>query len=296
MRARHAIMAAAIAAVIAVLADVALTVPQPRAAATTEPAATGLVPSARVRARVAPPVRSVRLRVPANPVNRFVRVPVLMYHRVSNIPLVSATEAEFTIRPAVFAAQMDWLQRNGYTPIREIQLFRALVDGTRLPAKPVLITFDDGYVDAVHAILHTLVNRHRHWPATFFIITGRIGKGPFLSWRELHLLERNGMDIGSHTVWHTQMATVGPVAQRFEAQHSEQVLAKGLGHPIYWFAYPYGSYNASAVSALDAAGYMLGYTTVPGVWQSTGERLQLPRVLVPGGADLNQFAAAVRFG
>ena len=104
------------------------------------------------------------------------------------------------------------------------------------------------------------------------------------------------MDIGSHTVWHTRMATLDPVAQRFEAEHSAQVLAQGLGHPVYWFAYPYGSFDAAAVSALDAAGYMLAYTTVTGVWQSTAQRLELPRVLVPGSADLGQFAAAVQFG
>lgn len=296
LRARHAVLAAAIVAVVAALVAIAMTVPQPRAAATTEPAAAHAADRAALRLQAvrSAPVR--RLRVPATTPDRFVRVPVLMYHRVSNIPFVSPTEAEFTVRPAVFAAQMDWLQRNGYTPIREMQLFRALVDGTPLPAKPVLITFDDGYVDAVHAVLHTLVNRHRHWPATFFVITGRIGKGQFLSWRQLHLLERNGMDIGSHTVWHTRMATLDPVAQRFEAEHSAQVLAQGLDHPVYWFAYPYGSFDAAAVSALDAAGYMLAYTTVTGVWQSTAQRLELPRVLVPGSADLGQFAAAVQFG
>ena len=297
MRVRHAIGAALAAGIIGALMVIALTVPQPRAAATTEPVAARAAPLAAVPHR---PRRHrhtvVLLRVPANPVDRFVRVPVLMYHRVTAAHLVSTTEQEFTVRPADFAAQMDWLQHNGYTPIREAQLLRALVDGARLPAHPVLITFDDGYVDAVHAILHTLVTRTRRFPATFFVITGRIGRGQFVSWRDLRILEHSGMDIGSHTVWHTHLAQVGPVAQRFEVTHSAQTLARGLGHPIYWFSYPFGSLDPSATAAVGAAGYLLAYTTQPGTWLSTGQHLVLPRVLVPGNVTLAQFANDVRFG
>jgi peptidoglycan/xylan/chitin deacetylase (PgdA/CDA1 family) len=297
VRARHVIGVALVAGVIGALMVIALTIPQPRAAATTEPAAVRPARAATVRHR---PVRHrhvvVLLRMPANPVDRFVRVPVLMYHRVTAAHLVSTTEQEFTVRPADFAAQMDWLQQNGYTPIREAQLLRAIVDGASLPAHPVLITFDDGYVDAVHAILHTLITRTRHFPATFFVITGRIGRGQFVSWRDLRVLTRNGMDIGSHTVWHTHLAQVGPAAQRFEVTHSARTLARGLGHPIYWFSYPFGSVDPSATAAVRAAGYLLAYTTQTGTWLSTGQHLTLPRLLVPGNMTLAQFANDVRFG
>ncbi len=297
MRARHAIGAALAAGIVGVLMVIALTIPQSRAAATTGPAAVRPARVATVRHhRTRQRHRVVLLRIPANPVDRFLRVPVLMYHRVTAARVASTTEQEFTVRPSDFAAQMDWLQQNGYTPIREDRLLRALVDGAPLPAHPVLITFDDGYVDAVHAILHTLITKTRHFPATFFVITGRIGRGQFVSWRDLRLLERSGMDIGSHTVWHTHLAQVGPVAQRFEVTHSAQTLARGLGHPIYWFSYPFGSVNPSATAAVRAAGYLLAYTTQPGTWLSTGQRLVLPRVLVPGNVTLAQFANDVRFG
>jgi peptidoglycan/xylan/chitin deacetylase (PgdA/CDA1 family) len=296
-RTPHVIAAIVLGLVIAAMFVIAMIVPGDHAVATTVPASLRPASPAAVRVmRHRRPVYVPVLTVPIGGPDRFVRVPILMYHRVSNVAFVSPTEAEFTVRPAVFSAQMDWLASNGYTPIREIQLFDALVHGTVLPRKPVLITFDDGYVDAAGSVLRTLVNRRRHWPATFFVITGRIGKGQFLSWPQIRLLERSGMDIGSHTVWHTRMATLSPGAQRFEAGQSARVLARGLHHPVYWFAYPYGSFDASAARALDGAGYMLGFTTVPGVWQSTAQRLTLPRVLVPGGADLAQFAVAVRSG
>ncbi len=297
MRVRHAIGAALAAGIIGVLMVIALTIPQPHAAATTEPAVVRPARAATVRHHTVRHRHHVLLlRMPANPVDRFVRVPVLMYHRVTAAHLVSTTEQEFTVRPSDFAAQMDWLQQNGYTPIREAQLLRAIVDGGPLPTHPVVITFDDGYADAVHAILHTLVTPTRHFPATFFVITGRIGRGQFVSWRDLRVLERNGMDIGSHTVWHTRLAQVGPGAQRFEVTRSATTLARGLGHPVYWFSYPFGSVNPAATAAVAAAKYLLAYTTQPGTWLSTGQHLVLPRVLIPGNMPLAQFASDVRFG
>ena len=60
---------------------------------------------------------------------------------------------------------MDWLGANGYQPISEETLFRALYEGGPLPPRPVVLTFDDGYVhDAGVAVAPVL--RRRHWPAT----------------------------------------------------------------------------------------------------------------------------------
>ena len=238
----------------------------------------------------------MRLSLPVRPEFRVLRVPVLMYHRVTTRPTKSPTEHEFNVRPAQFAAQMDWLQHNGYTPIRESTLFRALVDGGPLPAHPVLITFDDGYTDAVHAVLRTLVTRTRHFPATFFVITGRIGRGQFLTWTDLHRLEAAGMDIGSHTVLHVHLAQLGPRAVGFEVTRSARTLARGLHHPIYWFTYPFGSVDPAVVAAVQRAGYLLAYTTLPGTWLSTPARLMLPRVMVTGSEPLAQFAWSVQHG
>jgi len=240
---------------------------------------------------LAPP--QVRLSLPAHPTIRYLRIPVLMYHRVTTAIPATPNGRRFIVPPAKFDAQMNWLQQHGYHPITQTTLFRALADDGRLPDKPVVITVDDGYVDGVHAILSGLVTRTRRWPAAFFIITGRIGRGPFLSWPDLHLLESAGMDIGSHTVFHTPLAQLTPAQLRFELTRSRATLAAGLGHPIDWFAYPYGSVDVSAQAAVEKAGYLLAYTTVPGTWLSISQRVALPRISVPGTETLAQFAAAL---
>jgi len=242
------------------------------------------------------PVAFEHLTVPRALTDHFVRVPILMYHRVTNQRAPSVSSEEFTITPAQFAAEMDWLQHNGYTPIREEALLRALIAGTPLPAHPVLITIDDGYSDGVHAILHTLVTKTRRFPATFFVITGRIGWSDFLSWRDLRILERNGMDIGSHTVHHTHLTQVTLTRANFEVSHSAQTLARGLHHPIYWFSYPFGDLNPAITAEVQKAGYLLAYTTQPGTWISTAQHLVLPRIIVAGNEPLAQFAYSVQNG
>ena len=79
-------------------------------------------------------------------------LPVLMYHHVSPSPGL------VTVAPATFAAHMHWLAEHGWTTVgcREAAAFLA---GQPLPAKSVLVTFDDGYLDNwVYA--HPVLARH----------------------------------------------------------------------------------------------------------------------------------------
>jgi hypothetical protein len=79
---------------------------------------------------------------------RAVRVPILMYHYVSNPPSdADKYRLDLSVTPANFAAQMDYLAREGYYPIRVPDLGDYLLNGTPLPSKPIAITFDDGYRD-----------------------------------------------------------------------------------------------------------------------------------------------------
>jgi hypothetical protein len=45
--------------------------------------------------------------------------------------------------PAAFAAQMRMLADSGYHTISPDQLYSYLISGTRLPVKPILLSFDD---------------------------------------------------------------------------------------------------------------------------------------------------------
>jgi len=71
-----------------------------------------------------------------------VRVPILMYHSILKD---GARQGKYVISPDVLGADLDYLKKEGYETITVSDLL-AYVDGSgQLPAKPVMITFDDGY-------------------------------------------------------------------------------------------------------------------------------------------------------
>lgn len=222
-----------------------------------------------------------------------VTVPVLMYHRVA--PMSTATNSTsygLTVTPAQFRQQMGWLKRNGYTAVSQAELFRAIQDGAALPRRPVLITVDDGYVDAVTSMLPVL--EPLGWPATFFIITGRIGERAFLDAGQLKRLDRAGMDIGSHTVDHLELPSLDEASRMQQLRTSRSALEKLLGHPVRWFCYPAGRNDTASAASVAKAGYLLGYTTEGGSVLRADALTQLPRVRVSGGQSLSSFAASVR--
>jgi len=227
------------------------------------------------------------------PARAKVTVPVLMYHRVA--PMSTATNSTsygLTVTPAQFRQQMAWLKRNGYTAISQAELFRAIQDGAALPARPVLITVDDGYVDAVTSMLPVL--KPLGWPATFFIITSRIGERAFLDGDQLKTLDRAGMDIGSHTVDHLELPSLDESSRMQQLRTSRSALEKLLGHPVRWFCYPAGRNDSASAASVARAGYLLAYTTEGGSVLRADALTQLPRVRVSGGQSLESFAASVR--
>jgi peptidoglycan/xylan/chitin deacetylase (PgdA/CDA1 family) len=229
--------------------------------ATHPPVATRPVP-----ALIAPP------GAPANSVH----VPVLTYHRVAPLSAVGLTDLK--VEPSNFAAELGALQAGGYHTISQAQLFDALFRGAKLPPRPVLISVDDGYVDDVRTILPDL--QRFHMVATFFVITGRMTEPGFLTADQIRQLDRAGMDVGDHTAHHVDLRLLTAAQLRSETAGSKHVLEGVLGHPVYYFAYPFGAYNDNVVAAVRTAGFSMAYSTAGGTTESTTAPLTMPRVHV----------------
>jgi peptidoglycan/xylan/chitin deacetylase (PgdA/CDA1 family) len=289
--------AAAAAAVVALRGGSGETPPAPAATRTVAHAAPAAPPATRrthpVRERVAPPRAVGALERPAAPARASVRVPILMFHRVaSEATATDAVSRSLTIPPEVFAAELRWLHDNGYHPVTLRAVFLALYEGAPLPARPLVLTFDDGYVDAVTTIAPLL--RRYGWPATFFVITGRLGETAFLTWPEVRALDSAGDEIGSHTVDHVDLPAADAASRWAEVADSKRALERHLGHPVYWFAYPAGRYDQEVEADLVRAGYLLAVTTDPGSTISSASPMATPRVRIAGPGSVEQLAAAVR--
>ncbi len=233
------------------------------------------------------------LTVPAHFAARTVRVPILTYHRVH----VYATELkksqpDLTVEPDAFRAQMQALHDGGYRTITQRQLFDALYHGAALPPKPVIVSVDDGYVDDVTEILPVL--QHLKMTATFYVITGRLHEQGFVNPDQVRQLEAAGMDVGAHTRTHANLPALAPGERRSEIDGSESDLRGVLGHPVYWFAYPYGAFSPAVVDDVRRAGFLLAVTTKAGVTASTGAPLEIPRIHVGRSATTASVLSLVR--
>jgi peptidoglycan/xylan/chitin deacetylase (PgdA/CDA1 family) len=251
-----------------------------------------------VAARRAPaprPPAHPALVPPTNPAPRSVRVPILMYHRVHRYATeLTKSLPDLTIEPQRFAAQIAGLQQAGYRSITIAQLFGALFHGAALPAKPVLITVDDGYVDDVTQILPVLLAHHL--TAAFYIITGRFHEAGFVSEAQVRQLDAAGMDIGAHTRHHLDLPSLGAAQMQDEVAGSRQDLERVLHHPIASFAYPAGSYDAAAIDVVRRAGFAIALTTNAGAEDSSLHPFELPRIRVGRDTTPAQLLACVAGG
>jgi peptidoglycan/xylan/chitin deacetylase (PgdA/CDA1 family) len=111
----------------------------------------------------------------AQPVNKTsAQVPILMYHHIAVPPDPKDIRASrLAVPPVQLEEQLAYFQRAGYTTITIDDLAAALRDGAALPDKPVILTFDDGYVD-FYTNAYRLLKRYKA-KATIYIISGRVG-------------------------------------------------------------------------------------------------------------------------
>jgi peptidoglycan/xylan/chitin deacetylase (PgdA/CDA1 family) len=226
---------------------------------------------------------------------RTLDVPILMYHRIDYLrPTLPAITRRLTVDPGDFARQMGWLKAHGYHSLTQEQLLAALRDGRPLPARPVVITFDDGYRDVLGKASPVIRRLGLH--ATEYVITGRLrGTDPsFLTAPELRVIEQRGIEIGSHTVTHADLPTLTDAQAFEELTASKRTLEQAVGHPVPWFAYPYGAYDSRVVQMVARAGYKLAVTTKPGTCQSSTRPLELERLEVLDSTGVGGFAALLR--
>ena len=235
------------------------------------------------------------LKLPARLPHRELVVPILMYHRINVAPPgTPSAERRLTVRPADFARQMRWLKQHGYRTVTQLELFEALFRGRSLGAKPILITLDDGYRDALDNASPVLARLGMQ--ATAYVISSRGANGYplFLTWRNMRELESRGVEIGSHTATHAQLTSLSDDEALRELVQSRRALERHLHHRVQWLAYPFGAYDARVERLSRRAGYVLAVTTEYGVVQSARRPLALSRLRVLDSTGVGGLAAMLK--
>jgi len=233
------------------------------------------------------------------------RVLILMYHMITktNHPY----EKRYALSPERFRRQMLYLKKNGYTSMSldDLQRYFAARTGS-LPEKPVIITFDDGYLDNYERAFPIL--RECNFSATVFVVTGHVGianrwmrsggypERPLMGWREIEEIKKHGITIGSHTVNHRCLKHLSLKDVKTEIEDSKKLLEDRLGVPVNHFAYPYGDTNRIIVNVIKECGYKTACSTKSGFNTSGINLFELRRLEIYGTDSIWRFAIKLTYG
>jgi peptidoglycan/xylan/chitin deacetylase (PgdA/CDA1 family) len=256
----------------------------PTVTATTAPQPQATAPQSPATATAVPPTPTLTVRQ-ATPRGTTV-IPILMYHYVRVVDDPKDTIGiGLSVPPERFAAQMQYLADHGYTTLTMSDVYAILAGQQPLPAKPIALTFDDGYRDFYTAAWPIL--KQHHFKATSYIITNFIGWDAYMTWAMLQELDKTGqIEFGAHTLSHLDLSVASAEKSWAEIVGSKSILEQGLGHPISAFCYPSGKYTASVVAQVKKAGYSTATTVEYGVKQNIQNPYTMPRVRVNGPDSL----------
>jgi peptidoglycan/xylan/chitin deacetylase (PgdA/CDA1 family) len=214
-------------------------------------------------------------------IGRTVRVPILMYHYLSTPPAdADIYRVDLSVPPDLFAAHLDRMLAEGYTAISLYDLLGFLAQGLPLPAKPVVITFDDGYRDNYINAFPLL--QARNLEATFFVVTDFIDeqRPEYLSWDMAREMLAAGMSIESHGRNHVSLRGQDVDYLVWQGLGSLETLQHELGVRPRFVSYPAGEYDRTTIDVFKSAHYWAGLTTVQGMTQSSARPFEWERIRV----------------
>lgn len=222
----------------------------------------------------------------------------LLFHSI--IEPLTMEDAAYLIAPRRFHRLMRWFRTMGYSTLTTADW---LTDA--IPAKRILLTFDDGCDDLYTELLPVVVEHH--YTPVVFVVADLIGgtnlwdqaKGlrarKLLTLEQIREMRRYGVEFGSHSATHPLLTQLSDIQLRREVSDSRQKLEDLLGVEVACFAYPYGDVDDRVHAAVAEAGYQLAFTADPGTNLQSDPLLQR-RAEVNDATGVADFLFKLHYG
>lgn len=232
-------------------------------------------------------------------------VQILMYHRVGEFPGRVKSHGALYCHLPRFKGQMSMFKWLGYQVISLDDAVAGLAGRIALPDKPLVLTFDDAYVDFLQNAAPVLIAYG--YPATVYAVSNLVGQSsswdtgtgsdpaPLMNAAQLREVQEMGFTIGSHSSSHQRMAQQPDERIDSELRDSKSALEDMLGCSVDHFCYPYGSHDLRCVEAAAQAGYMSATTCQRAAATPLNDPLSLPRKAVSRGDSLLGLWWKLRF-
>jgi peptidoglycan/xylan/chitin deacetylase (PgdA/CDA1 family) len=213
----------------------------------------------------------------------------LMYHELQlpERPLCQSDPGyvRYILSGDEFARQMQQLTKLG---LLGVNVSEALHFST--PA--VAITFDDGCeTDLISAA--PILKQHA-FGATFFVVSGFIGKQGFLSHTQLRELAGFGFEIGCHSMTHAYLSDLDDAGLKREIVDAKIALEQMIGRPVQHFSCPGGRYDSRAMRVAKNAGFVTVSTSIPRANGTGTDKFALGRVALTRDTGAEEFRRICR--
>lgn len=207
-------------------------------------------------------------------------IAVLYYHSIQVMPGSTAV-----VNPDKFTEQMQYLADNSYRPLTMAEFSDIMEGRIEAPDKPVLLTFDDGYVDNHSTVMPLLAKLG--FPATLFMSPGVMDDKRFINWDQAKDLRDSGWDIMPHGMTHPYLNKLTAEEQAWEITEARKQIEENLGVTADVFCYPYGLYNNATLKILKDNGFRYAFTIDQGKTTPSQHPYKLKRVFVNGEESLS---------
>lgn len=190
------------------------------------------------------------------------QVPILCYHQVRNWKTTDGKVGkDYIVERENFAAQIKMLADSGYQTILPDQLYAYLNEGTPLPKKPIMLTFDDTVLDQ-YTVVNPLLKKYG-FKAAYFVMTVSIGKkakyAEYMTAEQIKTLSDEGNTIGSHTYDHKNFKKYTDKDWEEQLDNPTKRLEEITGKKIEYFAYPFGLWNKEGFPELKKRGFKIAF-------------------------------------
>jgi len=222
---------------------------------------------------------------------RKISAPILMYHHVGLIP----TDADpirigLTIEPNIFQEHLQYLSDLGYESVSLYQLQNALAIGEALPPRPIIFTFDDGYIDNFEYAYPIM--KEFGYSGTIFVATQFMDdENPeYLTWEMAREMSAAGWSIEPHSKRHLDLSDRPRDFLIFEILGSLETVAYHIGYQPRYFAYPAGKYDDRVIEVLQEAGFWGALTVEPGKNHRLANAFTWRRIRANGNETIIELA------
>jgi peptidoglycan/xylan/chitin deacetylase (PgdA/CDA1 family) len=240
------------------------------------------------------PTKPPPLPTPSGVYSWTLKVPILMYHYISEPPEdADKYRKDLSVTPEDFNAQMSYLAENGFETVDFYELSLGITNKIDLPEKPIVISFDDGYLDNFENAFPIL--QKYGMQGTFFIITEFIDerRAGYMTWDNVEEISKAGMRIESHSKTHPDLSTAERDFIIYEVRGSQETIAAHIGYTPRYFCYPSGRYNEETMAILGELDFWGAVTTADGSWHGFDDRFEWSRVRMRNTTTLAEFKDTV---